>query len=84
MAFSQRNREVVISAIKSRTPFQVGNPHWSPVGKYSFRGELDGKVYRIWSYDIEIANFNKEWWLNDKRYKVTTSRHMALVKEAIR
>ena len=40
-------------------------------------------VYRVFSYQTEIANRGKsEPWLNPVKYSQTTSRHLNIVKRA--
>lgn len=50
----------------------------------SSRGFWDSGTYRVYSYDTEIANYNyhtKEFWIDSKRYSVTTSRLQNIIRK---
>lgn len=52
----------------------------------SMKATREGALYRVFSYDTEIARFNEiegVWYVNPNKYSVTTSKQQNLVKRVI-
>lgn len=68
------NYRQIPSLIASRRPFE-GN---------TMDGRWEGDIYRVWSYSTVIAEYqNGVWYLNTRKYSVTTSRQQNLIVRAI-
>ena len=70
------NRNEVIAAIARLDDFK------SHTG--SMRGEWQGDIYVVYSYNQWIGESNgRRWNLNSKKYSVTTSRHQSFLSRAV-
>ena len=70
------NYKEVQSLIEARKPFKHA---------HSMRAEITDTHYNIYSYSTLIASFDFEmceWWMNEKKYSVTTSKQQNLIRRA--
>jgi SAM-dependent MidA family methyltransferase len=70
------NYKEIEKLIAARKPFKHA---------HSMRAEVHDDAYRIYSYSTLIASFDFEkceWWMNEKKYSVTTSKQQNLIRRA--